>query len=236
MACGQEFRLQPAFFGRGDGTLQPGDRPYLTGDGNRYQRGMAFNRVTGHVLIVNRNPAGVRIIDGFDGADLGALDISALSPGGNPSFPVNLVGVADDGAIYVGNLSNTQFPPEYRLYRWPNETALQTLVFAGDPSNGNTNAVNQRWGDTLAVRGSGTNTQVLIASRGTLVAILRPADETMTAFTSTPLETGLLAGSLGWGLAFGPTNTFYGTPAAQSGGPLRRLEFDLAAGTAQAAH
>src|SRR5688572_21509765 len=163
-ASAQEFRLQPAFFGRGDGTLQPGDRPYLTADGNRYQRGMAFNPATMHLLIVNRSPAGVHIIDGNDGADLGALDLSALLPGGNPSFPVNLVGVADDGAIYVGNLSNTQFPPEYRLYRWANETALQTLVFAGDPSNGNTNSVNQRWGDTLAVRGSGINTEALIAS------------------------------------------------------------------------
>jgi hypothetical protein len=233
-ASAQEFRLQPAFFGRGDGSLQPGDRPYLTGDGNRYQRGMAFNPLTAHLVIVNRSPAGVHLLDGNDGADLGALDLSGLLPGGNPSFPINLVGVADDGAIYVGNLSNTQFPPEYRLYRWANETALQTLVFAGDPGHGNTNAINQRWGDTLAVRGSGTNTEVIIASRGTLVAILRPADETMTAFTSTPLETGLAAGSLGWGLAFGPTNTFYGTPGAQSGGPLRRLEFNLAAGTAQA--
>jgi hypothetical protein len=232
-ASGQEFRLQPAFFGRGDGSLQPGDRPYLTGDGNRLQRGMAFNPVTAHLLVVNRSPAGVHIVDGNDGADLGALDLSALSPGGNPNFPVNLVGVAEDGAIYVGNLSNAQFPPEYRLYRSANETALQTLVFAGDPSNGNTNAINQRWGDTLAVRGTGPNTQVLIASRGTLVAILRPTDETMTAFTSTPLETGLAAGSLGWGLTFGPTNTFYGTAGAQSGGPLHRLQFDLAAGAAQ---
>src|SRR5688572_9782586 len=44
---GQDIRLQAAFFGpRGDGSIQPGDRPYLTDDGNRYQRGMAFNPIS----------------------------------------------------------------------------------------------------------------------------------------------------------------------------------------------
>ena len=36
---------------------------------------------------------------------------------------------------------------------------------------------------------------------------------------------------MGFGLVFGASNTFYATPGAQSGGPLRRLSFDLGDGT-----
>lgn len=232
----QELRLEPltTFGPNGDGTLRAGDRPYLTSDGNRYQRGMAYNPMTGNLLIVNRTPSSpsINVVHGATGDDQGTLDLSALVPGGNPSFPINLIGVGEDGAIYVGNLSNQQLPPEFRLYRWQNEIDFQRSVFAGDPSNGNTSSANQRWGDTMAVRGSGNNTEILIASRGTLVAILRPTDETMTSFTSTPFQTDTSAGALGYGLAFASANTFYGTEGAQSGGPLLRMQVDGLAGTA----
>lgn len=181
----QGLQLTPlSTFGlNGDGSIRPGERSYLTSEGtNRFQRGLAYNPTTGHLLVVNRSPIGaetINILDGATGGDLGALDLSSLTLGGNPSFVINLIGVAEDGAIYVGNLSSANSPPEYRLYRWANEAAPQTLVFFGDPSNGDPNTSNRRWGDTLAMHGAGTGTQVLIASRGTLVAILRPTDGTL---------------------------------------------------------
>src|SRR3954467_5310230 len=77
------FQLQPitAFGTNGDGSLRPGDRPYLTSDGNTYQPGMGFNSVTGHLLLVNRYPTGgetVNILNSTNGADVGKLDTSSL--------------------------------------------------------------------------------------------------------------------------------------------------------------
>src|SRR5438309_1171195 len=54
--------------------LGPGDRPYLTTDNT--QRGVAYNPVTGHVLLVNRSGGtSVPILDAQTGADLGTLDV-----------------------------------------------------------------------------------------------------------------------------------------------------------------
>src|SRR5437868_1955585 len=71
----------PAFGSHGDGSLRPGDRPYLTSDGNGYQRGMAYNPLTGHLLVVNRSPSGsetINILNTTNGADIGTLDKSSL--------------------------------------------------------------------------------------------------------------------------------------------------------------
>ena len=229
LAAAQELRIEPlAGFGpHGDGSLRPGDYPFLTADGNRYQRGMAYNPKTGHLLIVNRDPAqqGIFIVDGTTGLELGRLDFSGFLPGGNDAFIINLVGVADDGAIYVGNLTSATTPAEFRLYRWADEGSPQTLAYAGDPSNGDPGTANRRWGDTMALRGAGTNTQILLGSRGTLASLLMPTDASLTTFTSTVVQANVPSGGLGYGVAFGPTNTFYGTGGAQSGGPLRLLQY-----------
>jgi hypothetical protein len=146
-------------------------------------------------------------------------------------FALNLIGVADDGAIYSGNVSSATFPPQFVLYRWANETAPQTIVFSGDPGNNLTNAFGASWGDTIAVRGAGTNTQVLLTSHGSVAAVLRPKDATMTSFTSTLLATDASAGAIGAGIAFGSGNTFWAVGDSGSG-PLLRLSFDLNSGTA----
>lgn len=252
----QSISLVPlsSFGPHGDGSLRPGDRTYLTigGTGAPNQRGLAYNPLTGHLLLVNKSVPEVRVLDALTGADIpddvgagtvSSLDRSFMLAGrGNANFQFNLVGVAEDGAIYVANLSNSDFPPQYVLYRWANETAPQTNVFPvlplgtngndGDPSNGNPDPIHQRWGDTMSVRGSGMNTEILIASRGTLVAIFKPTDETMVSFVSVPLATDVPVGGLGYGLTFGPGNTFYGTAGASQTNALRLLSFDTTAGTA----
>ena len=224
-----------------DGTIRPGDfgYPFLTGDGGRLQRGMAFNPATGHLIIVNRNPIGsetINIIDAFTGAEVGQLNQDAKSLGGSPSFAYNMIGVTEDGAIYVGNLSTSGSFVEYVLYRWADESSLQTRVY-GPANPGGTIVGGSRWGDTLAVRGSGTSTEVLIAAQnGTLAAMLRPTDSSMTAFTATPLTTLVPSGAIGYGLTFGPGNTFYGKAASAVGNPLYLLSYDLNAGTAATLH
>ena len=92
-----------------------------------------------------------------------------------------MVGVADDGAVYAGNLTTAGTTTAFKLYRWANDSSntVPTVAYSGDPGAGN----NQRWGDTLDVRGAGTNTQVILASRnGNVVAVLTTANG--TTFTS----------------------------------------------------
>src|ERR1044071_522120 len=114
-----------------------------------------------------------------------------------------MIGVAEDGSIYVGNLSNATSPPQYLLYRWESETNVQQLIFDGtsrDISNGDSGggAGYQRYGDAIAARGSGTNTQILIPSRGTNVTLVTP-DSTLTTWNATSLRSDAPFGGLGYG-------------------------------------
>lgn len=223
------------FGSNGDGSIRPNERSYITGT-NSFQRGMAFNPTTGNLIIANRSPISaptVNIVNGTNGADVGVVPFGIMFEGGNVSFPINKVGVAEDGAIYVANLTTTSTGAiEYSLYRATNETSALENVFFGDPSNGaaNSSQSSGRWGDTMVVRGSGTNTQILIASAGTLAAVLRPTSETMSAFTATTLTTTLSSGAIADSISFGDGDTFWGKSAAA--GTLRRLSFDLTTGTA----
>ena len=75
-----------------------------------------------------------------------------------------------------------------------------------------------------------------MASRGTVVSILKPTDSSATAFTATTLQTDTSAGALGYGLCFGAGNTFWAISGANGGGPLLELSYDLGAGTATTLH
>ena len=208
---------------------------FLTSDA--LQRGLAYNPTTGHLLVANRNPLGsetIAVVDADYGTNITSLQGFSSVIGGHADFVLNLVGVSDDGSIYVGNLTTTPVPPQFRLYRWSDENASgSTPVFVGDPSNGAATAGdNRRWGDTMAVRGSGMNTEVLIASRGTLFAILRPSAPDLSAFTCTTFNAPVPNDSLGYAVAFGPGNTFYAKSASTDGKPLYLISYDYGAGTA----
>ena len=220
-------QLQPLW------SLAPGIRPYLPGSpGDNGQRGMAYNPVTGHVLLVNRTGGlSINILDGTTGADLGSLALgSGLIAGG--TFAANMIGVGGDGAIYVGNLSLNSATTSFRLYRWSNEQALPTLAFDGTPAPGRSDGANNalRFGDTLDVRGAGAGTQVLLGSRGAaFVSILTTADG--VSFSANLVQTdaaGVAAnnGPFGLGLAFGAGDSFWGK--SSGGTPLREIAFDLA--------
>jgi hypothetical protein len=146
--------LPLASFGGGDGFLAPGDRAYLTTDNT--QRGLAYNPTTGHLLLVNRaGNLSVNVLDAVTGSDLGTLNQgTGIISGG--TFAMSMIGVADDGAIYVGNLTTQSTTTPFKIYRWANETsAAPTVAFSGDPLAGS------RIGDTLDVMGSGTGTRLV---------------------------------------------------------------------------
>ncbi len=205
-------------------SLPVGSRPYLT-TGNT-ERGLAFNPMSQRLLLVGRaGSPQVYALNPDTGADLHTLNLgSGVVAGG--TYTLQLVGVADDGAVYVCNLTLNGATDAFRLYRWANDDpgTTPTVAFSGNPDATNP----QRWGDTLDVRGSGTGTQILIASRqGTNVVVFTTANG--TTFTPNRVNvSGVSGGAFGLGVAFGEGNTFWGKAVGQS---LRRVSFNLASNT-----
>ena len=200
--------------------LAPGDKPWLNQDNT--QRGLAYNPANGHVLVVSRTEGNkVYVLDGQTGAELHTLTVDpAIVFGG--TFAVNLVGVGDDGAVYVCNLTTDSAASAFNIYRWVNDAAdtLPELVYSGDPGGG-------RWGDAFDVRGSGTSTQVLAAQRnGKAVAVFTTTDNAQFNPTLITVEDAT-DGNFGLGAVFGEGTTFFGKATGQS---LRHVSFDLAAG------
>jgi hypothetical protein len=202
--------------------LAPGSRPYLTTNSLPFERGMAYDPQARRLVLVSRVEPRVYVLDAETGADVGELGVSGISGG---IYPLLMVGVADDGVVYAANLTTGGATTAFKLYRWASSApgTEPTLAYAGDPGAGN----NQRWGDTLDVRGAGAGTQVILASRnGSVVAVLTTADgQTFSAKLVT--VAGVPNGAFGLGLGFGASNTFWGKATGQN---LRQVSFDLASG------
>lgn len=198
------------------------DRPYFTT--GHFERGLAYNPATGNLLFIGRSPSTkIYVLNGDTGEERRTLTLSSNVAGG--TFPLLMLGVADDGAVYAGNLT-TANSTAFRLYRWSNDStsSIPTVAFSGDPGLGN----NQRWGDTMDVRGAGTNTQVLLGSRsGSLVSILTTTNG--LDFTANPITVpSVLNGPFGLGITFGRSNTFWGKT---TNNPLYQVSFNLLTGT-----
>ena len=146
----------------GDGWLAPGENNSSTwlGTGS-LERGMAFNRVTNSLYVVTRSTSGtgVKIVD----ATTGALKSTAGDGTGNLFAPVggysggtfaaNMIGVSDDGQIFLGNLFAGPGAGNFRVYRWSNENDSAAVGFNV--------AVNSRTGDSFDVRGSGNSVDII---------------------------------------------------------------------------
>ena len=99
-----------ATFGVG-GWLAPGSATYLGSANN--ERGFAYNPVTGNLVLVSRTGGiNIKVLNGLTGADLGTLVATGITGG---TFAVNQAGVADDGSIYVANLS-TSAATAFKVY------------------------------------------------------------------------------------------------------------------------
>jgi hypothetical protein len=201
--------------------ISTGDnRPYVTT--NATERAVAYNPTNNHVYLVSRaGSLRVAILDGDTGSEIGFLATAGISGG---TFNLSMIAVAEDGAIYGANLVTSG--NGFKVYRWSDEAALPIAVFNGSPSGTFTG----RWGDNLDLRGSGTNTEILVASGDlTLAAILKPTDDTMTQFAGVGINvSSIAAGDMQKGVAFGLSNTFY---AKRTGlGTLRQIRYDLGTG------
>jgi hypothetical protein len=201
-------------------TKSAGDLFFLSA--NNTERGLGYNPVNGHLIVASRTPTnGVHVLDAATGAYLHSLDMSAVGTYG--TFPINLAGVADDGAVYVANLDTAG--TQYTIYRWADDNASTVATVAYGPADP---GLGDRPGDTFAVRGAGASTEILAASRNvTTLAFFNTADG--QNFTSTVIDVSTEpAGFAGLGLAWGAGNTFW---AKSSGLQFRHVGYDLTAGT-----
>jgi len=232
-----------ASFGDGDGWREPGEN--VTGDlagltdGSGFynylqvsnlERGLAFNPLTGNLVLVSRSSAGngIRILNGTTGADIGALNQgSGLITGG--TFTTNMVGIGNDGAVYVANLQTAADTAAFKIYRWADSQAstLPSTLFSSTVS-GYSGGV-PRLGDSLDVFGSGANTKIVAgagqnnAAIGYTVFDATGTPTTVTNFTPA-VPTG---GDFRLGITFGSTaNDVWGKQASQN------LEVTSYAGTA----
>lgn len=134
------------------------------------ERGLAFNATTGNLLLVSRGTGTdrIRILDATTGVDKGALDMTDVTGG---TFAMNMIGVADDGAIYMANLSTDLNASPYKIYRWENEAAIPTVAYiGGGAGNPAPPLAGARLGDSFDVIGSGANTR-LVAGYGSAPAV-----------------------------------------------------------------
>jgi gamma-glutamyltranspeptidase len=183
------------------------------------QRTIAYNALSNHLYVISRSSSTtsnyvVYVLNAANGAFLYTLKTNGIQCNvGKAGIGLVGISVADDGAIYACNMSKdaagsggTDPTSLFRVYRWANGNSNTTpaLVFAGDPS-GTSSAL--RWGDNLAVRGSGTNTQVLLdtdtaVSGNRYAAVLTPANAFMTNFSARWFTTTNFPSSLGRSLEF----------------------------------
>ncbi|MDQ6630134.1 MAG: hypothetical protein M3Y82_00040, partial [Verrucomicrobiota bacterium] len=217
-------------------SLKTGDRPYLTstsgtGNGDNLQRGITYNPVTDHVLLVSRITnttsstiiQGIYILNANDGTDLGTLNTNGISSG---TFLLLKIAAADDGAIYAANFGS-QPGTTNTVYRWANEGAVPTIAFAGNPGVSAPNTNNQ-WGTTLDVRGAGVNTEIILGSNGKIASLLKTTDG--VNFTPTVLVSDVPnSGDFEHGVGFDTGNNFWGKAIGRN---LRKLNYDPVGGTA----
>ncbi len=236
--------------------------PYL--DTSYGTRGLAFDPISMNVLLAEHSGDNIYALN----ATNGQLNFLLTGPTtGLPSgslFEVGQVGVADDGVVYVCNVSSynpdsdtavsgsTDFAITgfYSVANYTNaDGSLNTTnlfpAFTGDPGAympGNPGSSSQdRWGDSMAVRGGGTNTEILLGTyetissggvneygtgSGTNVAILTTTDG--VDFTPTTITvTNAPSGFAYLGVAWGQGNTFW---AKSPGYDLREVQYDLNSG------
>ena len=153
------------------------------------------------------------------------------------SGALNVIGVAADGVVYACNLVVAGQTSNFRLYRWEKDgistgeenyspyIAWPKATDENPSPSGNPDMTavptTQRWGDSLTVRGSGVNTQIIVGSDGGAIALFTTTNG--VDFTPAFIPGALTAA--GRGLGFGAGNTFYSK--SNGGTTLRRSSFTL---------
>jgi Secretion system C-terminal sorting domain len=155
--------------------------------GNDVTRSLAYNPVADEVYVATRlnNDPCVLVLDPETGVTLDTLN----RPEGGYSggiYPLNMVAVDDDGAIYVGNLSVPAIiaTDKYKIYKYEDSDAEPQVVFRGALGGA-------RFGDSMAAIGSGDDVCVYISGMGNdKIAKLTPSGDTLSLSKSIVLPGG----------------------------------------------
>src|SRR5205823_7638580 len=136
-------------------------------------------------------------------------------------------GANDEGVVYVCNQTTASQTTGFKLYRWP--TANTNLAaFTNAPVLAYSNIIGsafgtsgERLGETMDVRGAGTNTQIILGSSsangtGTNIFLFTTVDGTNFSPCRISFGTNFTTAVFNDGIAFGPGNTFF---AKQVGKP-----------------
>ena len=229
--------------------------PYL--DTSYNTRGLAYDPTTGTLLVAEHLTQNIYALNPTNGSYMYTLTTSSSGLPDGSIFNMGQIGVADDGVLYACNVSSynptnsTAVPgsTDFAITSFSNisnpaGTNPYSLygAFVGDPgaySPANPGVSSEdRWGDSMAVRGAGTNTQILLGTyetvsgglygtgTGTNVAILTTTDG--INFTSTTISvTNAPDGFSYLGVAWGLGNTFW---AKSPGYDLREVQYNLTTG------
>ena len=226
-------------------SIAPGTSAYPYLDSTSYNtRGLAYDTNTMTVLLSGVGETaylGIYVLDANTGSNYqGASPNYQLNTIGigytGDQFDLDQVGVGDDGVVYACNLYDTgSTPATFGIFSWSsvNSNALPYAAYGpGDPSGAEGQ---DRWGDTMAVRGAGTNTQILFGTYAgfdsgpsTNAALFTTSDG--VDFSPTLLvvtNVAVPAGFCSLGIAFGAGNTFW---AKSPGYDLRQIAFDPVSG------
>ncbi len=145
----------------------------LGGLNSNNERGLAYNPATDNLVLVTRNGAinatasPFRVLNGTSGVDTGGLafDAAVINQG---TFLYNQVGIADDGQIYIANLSgnvrNATAP--FKIYKFANEGSAPALHYTQPTTGWGSTGGTVRLGDSFDVIGSGANTRILAGFDG----------------------------------------------------------------------
>jgi hypothetical protein len=203
----------------------PGSAPYIDNTGGNTtpnQRTIAYNALSNELYIVSRAGSSQNFVI----YAVNATNISPSAPAVVKTLNTNgivlasagigliAIDVAEDGAIYACNMSADATGGNgavFRVYRWANSdpNTLPVQIFSNDPA-GQASAF--RWGDTLAVRGAGLGTQILLDNSDDTqryIAILTPTDTSMTNWSSTYSFQSKVGTGLGRSLEWGSGNTIW---------------------------
>lgn len=207
-------------------NIAPGSVSYISTGTSAVERGLAYNALSNELVIVHHGTDGlsVNVIDADTGAFKKTLNTSGITQGG---FLLDRVGITGDGVIYAANVqTSVSGSAPFKVYRWANSdpNTLPTVAYSGTAGFPN----GERVGDCFALRGAGSNTQILIGSRADKTASLLTTVNG-TNFTATLYTSDAATNTFGLCVAFDSTNTFWGKT---NGLPLTKVSYNTTNQTA----
>ncbi len=206
---------------------------FLNPDNNG--RGIAYDTNSQRLVVSYVNSAAAYVLDANTGALLGTLSTSGLASGSGAIFNIDQVGIGDDGAVYTCNLSVAPggFQNPVVINRWPAPNVGATPVAA---YNNTPSGIGERYGDNMAVRGAGANTQILLPASTAVISGVGPGTNVLLFTTSdgtnfNPISMGIVGVPNGFanaGVAFGDGDSFW---AKSGNGDLFKIGFNPADGS-----